>query len=307
MNATRSSSDLSAYDAAPPREMLLSNAREHARRMRVALRHFRLPDAEVGGELPEKHPGSLRLVTLNMAHGRKHSRHQILLQPRQLHNHLDDIASVVHGLGADVLALQEADGPSAWSGNFDHVAFLAERAGLQAHYRGEHNQFRLGRFRLASGTALLARLPFAETHSHRFGLSWRDTKGFVKATLRVPKWNNAEIDMVSLHLDFLQGETRRRQIRRLIESVARRRRPLVVLGDLNCSWHLEPDSMRLLLRELGVRAWKPRSFSPTWPAHRPRLRLDWILISEELDFRSYRTIDTPLSDHLAVTADLVAR
>ncbi len=288
------------------RESLLGNAREHARRMRVALRHFRRPDAEIGGDLPPKDPHALRLVTLNMAHGRKHSRHQILLEEHELHGHLDEIASTVSRLGADGMALQEADGPSAWSGNFDHVEFLADRVGFPAHYRGEHNQFRLGNFQLASGTAVLARHSFEETLSHRFGLSWRDTKGFVVATMQVPEWSG-EIDVVSIHLDFLQGETRRRQIRRLIDAVAHRERPLVVLGDLNCSWHLEPDSMGLLIRELGVRAFNLRSFAPTWPAHRPRLRLDWILISDELDYQNYRTVDTPLSDHLAVAADLVVR
>jgi endonuclease/exonuclease/phosphatase family metal-dependent hydrolase len=37
------------------------------------------------------------------------------------------------------------------------------------------------------------------------------------------------------------------------------------------------------------------------------VRLDWILISEELDFAAYETLPDRLSDHLAVVADLRVR
>ena len=83
------------------------------------------------------------------------------------------VQKVIGEIGADVIALQEADGPSAWSGNFDHVALLSTLTDCCAHYRGEHNAFNLGGTALASGTALLSRLPFRETRSHRFGTSWR--------------------------------------------------------------------------------------------------------------------------------------
>jgi endonuclease/exonuclease/phosphatase family metal-dependent hydrolase len=63
--------------------------------------------------------------------------------------------------------------------------------------------------------------------------------------------------------------------------------------------------MTLLTETLGLRAFEPHWRSPTFPANRPRRRLDWILISRELDFRGYGTLPIHLSDHLLVMADLV--
>jgi hypothetical protein len=58
--------------------------------------------------------GTLRLLTLNVAHGRKLATHQALLSPATVRKNLEEIASVLRESRADVVALQEADGPSAW-------------------------------------------------------------------------------------------------------------------------------------------------------------------------------------------------
>ncbi len=249
----------------------------------------------------------LRLLTLNVAHGRSNRAHQALVSNGSLERNLTDIAATVRRLGPDVVALQEADGPSAWSGNFDHVAALSQMTDLGDFFRGEHNPFRFGRMKLASGTALLARLPLKEPDSHAFGASWRDTKGFVVATVSVPEWEGQEIDLASVHLDFLTPAMRRKHIRHLTEVLAGRDRPLVLLGDLNCCWQREPGTMHLLTETLGLKAFEPEARVPTYPSRRPRRRLDWILISRDLAFSSYRTVPARLSDHLGVVADVVLR
>lgn len=271
---------------------------------RLGLHRFTPVSLHAGAALPSPDPQQLRLLTLNVAHGRRRATHQALIPRTRLRRNLHHIASTMRGIGPDVVALQEADGPSAWSGNFDHVATLADLVELRDFFRGEHNPLGVGRFTLASGTALLSHLPLRDPVSHRFGLSWRDTKGFVVATVIVPQWGNAAIDVASVHLDFLAPYSRRQQIRQLAEILEARRRPLVVLGDLNCCWAREPYSMELLTRKLGLRAFQPDSHSPTYPAFRPRRRLDWILISPELEFHGYGTLPARVSDHLVVVADL---
>ena len=100
---------------------------------------------------------------------------------------------------------------------------------------------------------------------------------------------------------------RRKQILHMVERLVYRRRPLVLLGDLNCCFEREPASMELLVDTLGLRAHNPEERAPTFPARRPRRRLDWILISEELDFDGHHTVPVPLSDHLVLVADLHLR
>ncbi len=259
-----------------------------------------LSAADVGA----KKPGSLRLMTLNLGHGRRHLRHQALARSPTLEGNLRAVAHAVRDVEPDVVALQEADGPSTWSGNFDHVARLAELAELPDYYHGEHNVLGVGRFNVRYGTALLSRQELMDPVSRRFGANWRDTKGFVVATLSVPEWGGLDIDVTSVHLDFLTRSVRRRQIASLAEFLAGRRRPLVLSGDLNCCWHFEPESMELLTESLGLKAFCPQAHVPTFPAQRPLRRLDWVLVSPELEFSDYYTLATPLSDHRGVVADL---
>ena len=246
---------------------------------------------------------SLRVVTLNIAHGRGLAPHQALLSRPQLESNLGKIADLLGDQAADLVALQEADGPSAWSGNFHHVESLARQIEHAHAFLGEHNPFGLGPANLTSGTALISRENLASPLSQRFGSSWRDTKGFVVATLQMPCWG-FEVDVVSTHFEALHPAIRRRQIRLLAHHLGRRTRPLVVLGDFNASWCRESGQFRPLAQRLGLRTHQPYHRAPTFPAIRPWRRLDWVLVSRELEFSGYRTLETPVSDHLAVVADI---
>ncbi|MCP3953521.1 MAG: hypothetical protein GY697_15085, partial [Desulfobacterales bacterium] len=120
--------------------------------------------------------GSLKVMTLNMAHGRKTAFSQIFLSTRTIQKNLEDIGTVLKTTAPDIVALQEADGPSWWSGNFDHVAFLAQKAGLPWYSRAGY----MDKWSLHYGTALLASRPYLETRAHRFEASWpTPLKGFL--------------------------------------------------------------------------------------------------------------------------------
>ena len=162
----------------------------------------------------------------------------------------------------------------------------------------------MGRVRLKWGTALLARYALQQASSQPFQQNWRDTKGYVVATIQPPGWG-VSIDVASVHLDFLIPSVRRRQIRQMVESLRERSNPLVVLGDLNCNWFQEPRSLALLMDELGLRAFEPTAHRPTYPSSRPWVRLDWILISDQLVYRPlHGSLSDRVSDHLPVVADI---
>jgi endonuclease/exonuclease/phosphatase family metal-dependent hydrolase len=258
-------------------------------------------------ENPQVSPsGALRLMTLNVAHARRQGRHQVLQSESALRGNLAAIAAVIRRESPDVIALQEADGPSAWSGGFDHVATLAELAGYPHAFRGEHNPFSLGRFDLSSGTALLARVPLGAPRSLAFGESWRDTKGFVAATLSGETIAAPPIDVVSIHLDFLAERVRRRQVERLVDHFRGHDRPLVLMGDFNCEWSERRRCLELLRRELKLRPVDGAGHA-TFPSWRPLIRLDWILVSDDLAFAGYETLPDQLSDHLGVVAEVRLR
>jgi endonuclease/exonuclease/phosphatase family metal-dependent hydrolase len=243
----------------------------------------------------------MKVMTLNLAHGRGQKWHQWLLDREAIEANLTSIAAVLCRESPDVVALQEADGPSFWSGGFDHIAHLAEAAGYPHLVRGEHVQRR----RLVYGTSLLSRIPIHEALSVTFPRSLpTTTKGFVVGRVVMPDRSGMKIDVASVHLDFLRPAIRRRQIAQIVASLRHRHTPQIILGDFNCSWRSRDRCLHRLADELDLTTYDPSS-RHLWTFSRLHRRLDWIFVSSEIRFLSYRVLPDRLSDHRAVVADLV--
>ena len=244
--------------------------------------------------------GQIRVLTLNAAHGRSDGPNQLLLRRSTLRQNLDTVAALLERSGPDVVALQEADGPSRWSGGFDHVGAVAERAGFPFRFRGDHAEGWLFRY----GTALLSRLPLTGTASHRFEPTPpTPTKGFVVGELAWPGRDGPGIavDVVSVHFDYLSAAAREQQFQQLAGELEQRGRPSIVLGDFNAGWAEADSPVRRLADRAGLQGYETAGTAlATFGAR----RIDWILISREFRFASYEVLPDVVSDHLAVLADI---
>ncbi|MDX1698349.1 MAG: endonuclease/exonuclease/phosphatase family protein, partial [Thiohalobacterales bacterium] len=150
-------------------------------------------------EVAGRQDGRLRVLTLNIAHGRGDSFHQLLQHSDTTRANLADIASLLRDSDAHVVALQEADGPSFWSGNFSHVDYLARNGRYRHAVHGAHADG----FGLSYGTALLARFDLRNPRVITFNPEVSAVpKGFVVSTIDWPGRPGVEVDIVSLHLDF---------------------------------------------------------------------------------------------------------
>lgn len=262
--------------------------------------------AEAGYRSPELPPraieaDTLALLTLNVAHARGTALNQVLVSAARHRDNLGDIARVLLASGAQVVALQEADAPSLWSGEFNHVEFLADLTGYPFIVHGYHADA----WPFTYGAALISKFRMSDTASHRFSPSWPTAgKGFVRGAVL---WRNGDINvaaqpvtLVSTHLDFSREKVRRKQIAELVDELSDVTTPLVVLGDFNADW----SSAESPVRELG-RALRLRPFNPArhgLGTYKGVNRLDWILISDELEFVDYAVLPEIVSDHLAVIA-----
>jgi endonuclease/exonuclease/phosphatase family metal-dependent hydrolase len=242
----------------------------------------------------------LKVMTLNVAHGRRDEFHQAFLDEAQIRANLDRIADVARREAPDVLALQEADGPSVWSGDFGHVGYLADKAGFSQSLRGSHTNG----FGLDYGTALLARRDLHDGASHVFAPSaLTPPKGFVVASVAWPGRPEVLVDVVSVHMDFFRDPVQRRQAAELAEVLAARGRPRVLMGDLNVEWQDGDGVLEQLINALSLSAYKGGAADlVTFPS--TGRRVDWILVSAELRFVSHRVLPDRLSDHRAVTAEI---
>ena len=245
----------------------------------------------------------LTLLTLNIAHGRKDSLNQILLPGTIILDNLGETAELLKKINADVVALQEADGPSAWSGNFDHVGYLADASGYSWHVHSDHVK---GKF-INYGTGLMSRVAFQEVISHDFPKSPPTLrKGFTLGQIEWQPDKNKPplaIDILSVHLDFSRKSVRKQQISDILEMLENRNHPVIILGDFNSDW-LSTDSVIRTLAECGnTRVFEPHSINHgTYKSGKHRL--DWVLLSSDLEFRRYEVLPDIVSDHQAIVVEV---
>lgn len=242
---------------------------------------------------------SLVVATLNIAHGRGRALNQMLIGKEQIERNLDAAGRLLARQGANVVALQELDVDSLWAGGFDHAARLAEAADLNCAVLGLHAETWLYRF----GTALLSEVKLLEPRVTSFEPTPpTTTKGFVSAILQ---WRQGEelrpVRVVSTHLDFSRKGARRQQLADIVEAIIRSSIPIILMGDFNEEWRRDDSVVRRLVEEAGMTAYQPQSDRL---ASYKNSRLDWIFISEELEFVTYRTVQDQVSDHRLVVAEL---
>lgn len=239
----------------------------------------------------------LTFMSLNAAHGGGGGVGQVVRGEKRIRANVQGLGRFIRKHQPDVVALQEADGPSTWSANFNHVISLARQSGLTHAALGRH----IGGLQLNYGTALIGH-SLTDAVSHTFSPHPPlFTKGYLSA--RVP-WDGVqggEVRVVSVHLDFLRAEVRRDQVNEMVAKLSGADVPLVILGDFNCEWNDGESAVARLADELGLDAYRPESEGlKTFPS--VGRRLDWILISPRLRFLSYRVEHCAYTDHDAVIA-----
>jgi endonuclease/exonuclease/phosphatase family metal-dependent hydrolase len=202
-------------------------------------------------------------------------------------------AAVISELGADILALQEADtrfGTRTGLLNLDHlrddqglVPVPVEGAGA-AH--GWH------------GNLILARDAHVET-VHKLVLPGLEPRGALMADLVV---RGRAVRVIAAHLGLLPT-SRAAQARTLLDRLDRLdRRPTLLMGDMN-EWRPSGSSLAHFGRFFTA-APPVRSF----PARYPVLPLDRMMAGAEAELHDLSAHDTPLarraSDHLPIKARL---
>ena len=248
--------------------------------------------------VPELNNNSvLKILTLNIAHGRKDGASQIFQSKEKIKCNLDDIVCLLQRVSPDIVALQEADGPSVWSGDFSHIAYIAEKAGYCYSVRGAHVEGIM----LSYGTALLSKYPLAKPASMTFKPSPPTfSKGFVSVDINTGF--KSETKIVSVHLDFSRKTVREQQVQDMADILSISKEPLIVMGDFNCEFE-DGSALQMLAEKLNLSAYQAGAENMiTFPVLKKRL--DYILISKDFEFISYKVIEDIVSDHLGVISEI---
>ena len=251
----------------------------------------------------------LRLLTFNIAHARGAMPfHQGLRSGAKIRSNLLKIAALIQRLKVDIVALQEIDENSRWSGSFDHLAFLREHTGLVHGAHGVHNR-RLGRYHLNYGNAILSRWPIHYHDTVCFGRGTVGEKGFLFAEVETPA---GRLPLVNIHLNHRSRVQRLRQTSHLMKYLdeqhahrsAHWRMSPVVCGDFNTPAKA-PDAIATLLGYFE----QSRNYTllpktgRTFPSLLPARALDYVFLPEECTMPHVEIVRCMLSDHRPVLVE----
>ena len=223
---------------------------------------------------------SLRIATFNVKHGDDGNGGVDLRR----------LGAACAGLSADVLAVQEVDRFARRTGYRDEMRTIARATGLEAVF-GEAARRRWRSY----GNALLARGPIRDVEVIKLP---RPSEGEQRVAIvaRVAV-KGVEMAVGATHLSFRRGEGAP-QLAVLIDALAERDGPRVLLGDLN----LGPEVVEPALLAAGYQV---APTGATFPAGAPRTRIDFVAVWG-LKVVSASTPAPGVSDHLPVVAEVCA-
>jgi endonuclease/exonuclease/phosphatase family metal-dependent hydrolase len=251
-----------------------------------------------GGESTSTDEVTLRVVSYNIAAARDGS--------------LEELATVLREINADVVALQEVANNWAEDTGFEHHAsVLGDLLEMEAFYApiytipdddGLPRQF---------GLAILTSMPVVDTVNHM--ITRHSTQAENAAPEPMPGFPEMVVDaggthirVFNTHLDFRRDPAvRQTQIGEMIEIMGDVSGPTLLIGDLNArpgAQELEP--LFALMRD----AWDSGVGDGfTHPAESPRQRIDYILYGGPCRVTEAFVVQTTASDHVPVVADIACR
>ncbi len=250
----------------------------------------------------------LRILTMNIAHGRGQLPYQGLLTAEGMLRQMRKIGGFVRRTGADLVCLQEVDAGSHWTRRVNLLERIFDRLDHEHRFHGIHNR-RVGRLPLAYGNAVLSRFPIGGSTSVSFGSRTLGEKGFVVVEILL---EGGVLPVVNTHLDYRSRTRRIDQVEKVLEEIEPLLRragtgegyPPVICGDFNTSDQSPGDAVRVLFEELQRH--HAYELTPegarTFPAVAPFRGLDFILTPASFRRTEWTVIRTFLSDHRPVMA-----
>lgn len=198
---------------------------------------------------------------------------------------------------ADIIGLIEVDTGSVRSGMVNQAEHIAGSLGHFSTYECKYGTSSVNNFLPIVRKQANAFLAAPRVRGERF--HYFDS-GIKRLIIEL------ELDEVCVFLVHLSLKYRHRQyqLRYLHELVEKSAKPVIVAGDFNTFWG--SHELYLFKRAAGLRSANTLHV-PTYPAGAPRVELDFILVSEQIEVTDFRVPDIRLSDHRPLVCDFHVR
>jgi endonuclease/exonuclease/phosphatase family metal-dependent hydrolase len=206
---------------------------------------------------------------------------------------LTKLTEFLQAQDADIIGLIEVDTGSIRSGMVNQAEFIAKQLGHYSIYECKY------------GTSSINHLvPIVRKQANAFLSAPRVTgerfhyfdSGIKRLIIEL------ELDEVCVFLVHLSLKFRHRQyqLRYLHDLIEKSEKPVIVAGDFNTFWGTH--ELYLFTRAAGLRSANLKGL-PSFPSRKPRVELDFVLVSEGIEVTDFRIPDVRLSDHRPLVCD----
>jgi endonuclease/exonuclease/phosphatase family metal-dependent hydrolase len=203
------------------------------------------------------------------------------------------ITQFIKNQSPDVVGLIEVDTGSIRTGMVNQADFIARSLG---HYSTHECKYGVGSFNQL--------VPILRKQSNAF-LSAPTVRGErfhyfdtgIKRLIIELELENVAIFLVHLSLKYRHRQYQLRYLYDLLRTTAK---PVIVAGDFNVFWG--DHELYLFRQAAGLTSANARGL-PSYPSHGPRMELDFILHSAQIQVDRFEIPDIRLSDHLPLICD----
>ena len=222
----------------------------------------------------------LRVVSFNILHGQRADGSGVV--------DLRLLQRSAAALEPDVLALQEVDVGVPRSGRKDQAAAVAEATGLSVVFGKAARVGGIGKY----GNALLGRGPIDDVTVVPLAKSHRNNEPRAAIVVSVDG-----LTVCATHLSIHRPEVHD-QLQAVVDLLVARPGPHVLVGDLN----LLPEEVAPVVEAAGLTL--ADVAVPTFPRNDPRIRIDHVALSRDLQVAGVHVVPTDSSDHCALVVEV---
>lgn len=210
---------------------------------------------------------------------------------------LNGLTEFLRRQDADVIGLIEVDTGSVRSGMVNQAEFIATSLGHFSTYECKYGASSVNNFLPIVRKQANAFLAAPRVHGERF--HYFDSG--IKRLIIELELEEVCVFLVHLSLKYRQ---RQEQLRSLHDLIVASHKPVIVTGDFNTFWGT--NEIFLFMRAAGLTSANSKGLM-SFPARTPRVELDFVLVSQEIEVTDFRIPDVRYSDHRPIVCDFRVR
>ena len=212
---------------------------------------------------------------------------------RSSHQVLNRITEFIKHQKPDVVGLIEVDTGSIRTGMVNQADYIARSLGAYSTYECKYGVASVTQFMPILRKQSNAFLASPSVRGERF--HYFDTG--IKRLIIELELEDVAIFLVHLSLKYRHRQS---QLRYLYDLLRKTRKPVIVAGDFNVFWG--QHELYLFTQAAGLTSANLRGL-PSYPSKSPRMELDFILHSAQIQVDRFEIPDVRLSDHLPLICD----